>query len=108
MLDHLPLLCLLKQTKIIDKSPLVFDSRNLNDGKLTEIKTNLYNVDWVGLLNKNFSTENIDLFCNKLNQVMDSTAPIKSIRISSKCRFTKPWMSKGIETASRKKMELYR
>ena len=30
MSDHLPLLGLLKQTKLLDKTPLVFESRNLN------------------------------------------------------------------------------
>ena len=32
--DHLPLLCLAKQTKLLDKSPLEFESRSLNDNKL--------------------------------------------------------------------------
>ena len=34
ILDHLPLLCLVKQTKLLDKSPLEFESRSLNDNKL--------------------------------------------------------------------------
>ena len=29
--DHLPLLCLVKQTKILDKSPLEFESRALTE-----------------------------------------------------------------------------
>ena len=36
--DHLPLLCLLKQTKILDKQPLTFESRSLNNDKLLNIK----------------------------------------------------------------------
>ena len=38
ILDHLPLLCLAKQTKLLDKSPLEFESRLLSDNKLHEIK----------------------------------------------------------------------
>ena len=34
ILDHLPLLCLVKQTKLLDKSPLEFESRSLNENKL--------------------------------------------------------------------------
>ena len=32
--NHLPILTLLKQTKVTNKEPLYFESRNLNDAKL--------------------------------------------------------------------------
>ena len=43
--DHLPTLALLKQTKITDKLPLEFESRNLNEKKMSQIKHKLYNVN---------------------------------------------------------------
>ena len=58
--DHLPLLCLVKQTKLLDKSPLEFESRSLNDNKLQEIKNKLYSFDWVGLLNSESCDENFN------------------------------------------------
>ena len=39
---------------------------------------------------------------------MDEVAPLKTVRISSKRRFKEPWMSKGIEVASRKNTDLYK
>ena len=39
---------------------------------------------------------------------MDQTAPLKTVRISAKHRFKEPWMSKCIETSSRKNNELYK
>ena len=39
---------------------------------------------------------------------MDEIAPVKTIRISAKRRYKEPWMSKGIETSSRKCTELYK
>ena len=43
--DHLPSLVLLKQTKILNKEPLEFESRNLNSNKISEIKDNLNKID---------------------------------------------------------------
>ena len=51
--DHLPIMFFLKQTKIIDKNPLIFESRSLTTDKLTIVKNKLYSEDWHGLLNKN-------------------------------------------------------
>ena len=106
--DHLPLLCLVKQTKLLDKSPLEFDSRLLNDTKLCEIKHKLYSVDWVGLLNSESCDENFNKCNAKINKVMDQIAPLKTVRISAKHRYKEPWMSKCIEISSRKNNELYK
>ena len=38
MSDHLPMLVLLKQTKITDKAPLEFESRNLSEENISQIK----------------------------------------------------------------------
>ena len=44
--DHLPLLLLIKQTKILDKTPLEFKNRMLNEKKKWAIRHHLLNVDW--------------------------------------------------------------
>ena len=38
MSDNLPILTLLKQTKVTNKEPLYFESRHLNDAKLAKIR----------------------------------------------------------------------
>ena len=101
MLDHLPTLTLLKQTKIVDKDP-IFESHCLNNDKLGKIQHELYSIDWNGHLNSSDCNENFNVFCNKLRDTMDKHAPLKKVRISSKHRFCKPWMTTGIEEASRK------
>ena len=40
--NHLPIMCLLKQTKITDKNPLTFESRSLMAEKLNIIKKNVF------------------------------------------------------------------
>ena len=106
--DYLPIMCLLKQTKIIDKNPLIYESRSLTTDKLNTIKNKLYSVDWHGLLNKNDVDENFNLLNDKISDTMDEVAPVRTIRISAQRRYIEPWMSKGLESSSRKKAQLYK
>ena len=82
--DHLPLLCLVKHTKILDKSPLEFQSRALTDDKLCAIKNKLYKVDWIGQLSSDGCDNNFNIYSNILNEVMDKVAPLKTVWISAK------------------------
>ena len=84
MSDHLPTLTLLKQTKVVDKSPLIYQSRRLTDQKIHTIKQLLRETDWNGILNKDNSSENFDLFTNELTNIMNRIAPIVTIRISGR------------------------
>ena len=43
-----------------------------------------------------------------MESIMDTEAPTKTICISGKRQFVKPWITKGLETASRKNRKLYR
>ena len=108
MSDHLPVLTLLKQTKFVDKTSLEFKSRNLSESKLSQIKSMLFKVDWIVLLNAKMCDRNLNIFCNKVSTVIDSISPEKTIRISHKQKFVEPWMSHGIEVVSGKKLELYK
>ena len=58
--DHLPALVLLRQTRVSDKKPLIFNSRRLNETKMQKIKENLQLVDWNGLLNSDDCNENFN------------------------------------------------
>ena len=98
--DHLPIIVLMKQTRLTDKSPIEFDSRNLTEEKISRIKTELMHVDWNGILSSDDCSENFERFCNKVKDTMDDIAPIKHVRISGKCHFAEPWMTTGLETAS--------
>ena len=71
MSDHLPSLVLLKQTKIMDKSQLIFESRTLNEAKIGMIKHKLYQIDWNGELNSSDVNENFQTFCDIIKTTMD-------------------------------------
>ena len=108
MLDHMPLLTMLKQTKVMDKTNLEFKSRNLNDTKIGVIRDELFAVDWIGELNNKLSSENFTKFCSIVKGIMDKVSPELTIIISYKHRYVEQWMTQGIELASRKKLELYK
>ena len=52
--------------------------------------------------------EKFNQFSEKLDQILDKIAPVKEVRISAKRRFIEPWMTRGLEQSSRKKMRLYK
>ena len=84
MSNHLPTLSLVKQTKVTDKSPLEFERRNLNEKKMSQIKHELYNVNWLSVLNGKDSSENFDIFSKIINETMNKISLIKKMRISAK------------------------
>ena len=108
MLDHMPILIMLKQTKVTDKTNLEFKGRNLNDAKMGIIREKLFAIDWIGELNHKTSSENFNKFCSIANTIMDEVSPEKTIIISHKHKYVEPWMTQGIELASKKKLELYK
>ena len=105
--DHLPIIVLMKQTQLTDKSPIEFDSRNLTEEKISRIKAELMHVDWNGILNSDDCSVNFESFCKKVKTTMDSIAPTKQVRISGKRCFAEPWMTIGLETASQNNKKLY-
>ena len=46
--------------------------------------------------------------CIVLEETMDLEAPLQTVRISGKRWFQEPWLTTGIETASRKNHALYK
>ena len=106
--DQLLIMCLLKQTRITDKTPLTFESRSLTAEKLNIVKNKLYLEDWYGLLNKSDVDENFNLLNDKISNALDEVAPVRTFKVSARRRFVEPWMSKSLESSSRTKMRLYK
>ena len=97
-------MCLLKQTRITDKTPLTFESRSLTAEKLNIVKNKLHLEDWYGLLNKSDVDENFNLLNDKISNALDEVAPVRTFKVSAQRRFVEPWMSKSLESSSRTKM----
>ena len=76
--------------------------------RLNIVKNKLYLEDWHGLLNKTDVDENSNLLNDKISDTLDEVASVKTITISARRRFMEPWMSKSLESSSRKKVQLYK
>ena len=108
MSDHLPILPLLRQTKLKKNMPLTFESRNLNDNNIKLINNALQKIDWNSKLSGSNCNENYNTFTTLLKTIMNEISPLKKICISSKRRYIEPWMSRGLEVSARKKEKLYK
>ena len=64
--------------------------------------------DWIGLLNGTTSSMKFDQFSNMVTAVLDDIAPEKVVKISAKHRYVEPWMTRGLEEASKTKHQLYK
>ena len=106
--DHLPSLVLLKQTKLLNKEPLEFTSRNLNEQKLILINEKLHDIDWNGNLTSSDVNLNFNYLSNSIDRVMDEIAPRHIVKISAKRRFVEPWMTTSLEQSANKKNLLYK
>ena len=106
--DHLPCIALMKQTRIVNKSPLEFESRSLTPTKIDSIKSKLLQTDWNGMLNSSDCNTNFDKFCDIIKNTMDDVAPTKTVQISPRWQFVEPWMTPGLESAINKNKKKYK
>ena len=107
MSDHLPILTLLRQTKLKNNTPLIFESRNLNEENLNLINTALQQIDWDISLSGSNCNENYNSLIAQINTTNEKYSPLQKIRTSSKRRYIEPWISRGLEISS-KKERLYK
>ena len=98
---------MMRQTKLADKSPLKYESRCLTEDKLNQVRNNLIQKDWVGLLNGT-TNANFDRFSQIISDELEKVAPKRVVNISAKRKYTEPWMTKGLEKSSNKKLKLYK
>ena len=108
MSDHLPILTLLRQTKLKNNTPLIFESRNLNNTIVHSINTALDQINWDDKLSGSNCNENFNTFTTLIDSTMEKYSPLRKIRISSKRIYIEPWMSRGLEISSKKKDILYK
>ena len=106
--DHLPLVALLRQTKITDKSPIEFTSCRLNATKISQIHQKLSTTDWKGILNSDDTNTNTNRFMSEMEAIMNTEGPLQTIQISDKRHYNEPWITKGIKAAARKNRSLYK
>ena len=82
--DHLPIITMMKQTKVTDKTTIEFYSHKLTSSKIDQINTEIHTVNWNGVLNSKDCNVNFNVLCDILHKTMDKVAPLHHVRISGK------------------------
>ena len=105
--DHFPVFNVYNKTINNTTTETTFITRDLNDTNLNKINTSLkeYNFE---LLNEMSATEGYTLFNNKVTEIINKEAPLRTCIIKPKDRIREPWMSKAILNSSQKLHILYR
>ena len=55
----------------------------------------LVHIDWIGELTGTTSNEKFNQFSAIIERILDSVAPLKTVRISAKRQFVEPWMTRN-------------
>ena len=80
--EHLPIVVLLRQTNVPDKTPIEYSSHKLNDVK--QIHHKLRQKDWNGILNSDDVNINFSYLTDEIEDTMNMEAPIQTVHISGK------------------------
>ena len=106
--DHLPQFTIINKNKDEGKpkksSKKVKDFRKFN---LEKFKEQLQHINWQNLFVNKDPHQTVQLFINKINELIDTCTPTKLIKIIPK-KSHKPWITQGILKSVTTKNKLYK
>ena len=106
--DHLPLILKSYQPKLYKRHPQSLTIRDFNEQKCEVINSRLQDIDWkVELLDKS-ANEAYSWFHNKFQEILDSEAPVITVKVKPNKILNEPWMSPGLLKCTKKQKRLYR
>ena len=105
--DHLPSIINLHDQLSKASGHIEFKCRSLNKNKLESINRELLSTDWTNLNNSNVNTA-LDEFQSKIEECLDSIAPLKIKKIPLHKIWCEQWITKGISNSMRKCTQLYK
>ena len=105
--DHLPSIINLHDQLSKTSGHIEFKCRSLNKNKLEIINKELLSMDWSQLNNSNVNTA-LEEFQYKIENCLDTIAPLKLKRIPLHKIWREQWITKGISNSMRKCLHLYK
>ena len=123
MSDHLPIVMKLQNVQVAGKKQTIIESRDLRPKNVKKLKDSIASFDWQNYLNeviprnmhvKEVIPQNVtingrfNLFHTKLLDLIDTHAPKRSIKISSKKFRKEPWLTNGLCKSISKCKEMYK
>ena len=92
----------------IKKQPLTITTRAINEEKCDAINTRLHNIDWDNELHSKSANEAYTCFHTKMQEILNTESPIKTIKIKPNKVLKEPWMSPGLLRSIKKQKQLYK
>ena len=106
--DHLPLILKSYQPKLYKRQQLSLITRAISEQKCETINLRLQDIDWnMELLDKS-ANEAYTCFHMKVQEILDTEVPVKTIKVKPKKILHEPWMSPGLLKSIKKQKRLYR
>ena len=106
--DHLPLILKSYQPKLHKKQPLTITTRAINEEKCEAINTRLQNIDWNNELNSKSANEAYTCFHTKMQEILNTETPIKTIKVKPSKVLKEPWISPGLLRNIKRQKQLYK
>ena len=100
-LNHTSLNCTKKQ-------PLTITTRAINEEKCEAINTRLQNIDWNNELNSKSANEAYTCFHTKMQEILNTETPIKTIKVKPSKVLKEPWISPGLLRNIKRQKQLYK
>ena len=106
--DHLLIYCTAKQKGVCEKQNHRFSyTRVYNEKNVSNFKEALENNNWDRVYASDDVDEIFDCFINDFTKLHEVYFPVKRVRVDKKS-IEKPWMTKSLVNACRKKNNLYK
>ena len=106
--DHLPLILKSYPPKLYKRQPLSPIKRDISEQKCETINSRLQDIDWnMELLDKS-ANEAYTCFQMKVQEILDTEVPVKTIKVKPNKILNEPWMSQGLLKSIKKQKRLYR
>ncbi len=104
--DHLPIFAFYGKSLKYKPEPVSYQTRDLGDSNLLQLKQKLERYDWTFLHNLD-SNAAYEKFLELLTAELNSAAPLKRINILPTNVIREPWLTKGIIKSSKTLDKLY-
>ena len=108
MSDHLPIHILLKDQKKCVRESQTIKTRAFTDNAVSNIKTQMTNINWKGILEDKDVNTGFDKFHDILITAIDRHAPEKEKRINYKKIVRDPWITTSLMRSLTKQKKLYK
>lgn len=106
--DHLPVFCICSYDIVCIKEPKYIYIRRKDEKAIENFKCRLSTETWNDVYSPDDVNTSYDNFISKFTIMYNDCFPVKKICINNSTKKDKPWITKGLKNACKKKRNLYK